>query len=112
MMAPYVLTIALLLLTPKLFSQSMSHFGMDTDGSTTRLSAHIVISGKVVLDDGSAPPKDVLIRSECPGGVRNEGFTDKGGNFQITIDSASPSNGNFGLPRVYESGAGLSSGDW
>src|SRR5579872_3223119 len=46
----------------------------------------ILITGKVVLDDGSAPPPSVLLERVCAmGRPHPEGYTDSKGRFTITL---------------------------
>ena len=59
----------------------------------------IFISGKVMMDDGTAPSEQVVIERVCNGSPRPEGYTDSKGNFsfelgrnQATMVDASYSN--------------------
>ena len=59
----------------------------------------IFISGKVMMDDGTAPTEQVVIERVCNGSPRPEGYTDSKGNFsfelgrnQATMVDASYSN--------------------
>jgi tetratricopeptide (TPR) repeat protein len=45
----------------------------------------ILINGKVMLDDGSAPSEPVRIERVCGGRTRPEGYTDMKGHFQFTL---------------------------
>ena len=46
----------------------------------------ILLTGKVVLDDGTAPPTGILIERICAGGRPHaEGYTDSKGHFTITL---------------------------
>ena len=45
----------------------------------------MLLSGKVVLDDGTPPPERVAIQRVCNGSSRREGYTDSRGNFQIAF---------------------------
>jgi tetratricopeptide (TPR) repeat protein len=47
------------------------------------VSGKLFLSGKVVLNDGSAPPQGVLIQSICRGQSRNETHTDAHGSFSF-----------------------------
>lgn len=68
----------------------------------------IFLSGKVVLDDGGAPPEPVVIERVCNGSPRPEGYTDSKGRFSfqlgqqngMTPDASvgSLSDGPFGSP--------------
>jgi tetratricopeptide (TPR) repeat protein len=48
------------------------------------------VSGKVVLDDGSAPKDRVLIQSDCHGVITAEGYTDNRGAFSIEFTNKEP----------------------
>ena len=45
----------------------------------------VVISGKVVFEDGSPSPEPIAIEKLCGGSSRLEGYTDAKGNFQIQL---------------------------
>lgn len=45
----------------------------------------IFISGKVMLDDGTAPTEQVVIERVCNGNPRPEGYTDSKGHFSIEL---------------------------
>lgn len=45
----------------------------------------IYISGRVVLNDGTAPPEPVVIERVCNGIARPEGYTDSKGRFSIQL---------------------------
>ncbi len=47
----------------------------------------VFLSGKVVLDDGTAPPHNVTIERICNGVVRPEGYTDSKGHFNLQLGS-------------------------
>lgn len=67
----------------------------------------IFLSGKVVLDDGTAPPEPVVIERVCNGQPRPEGYTDSKGRFSFqlgqnqgmmqdaSVSSADPLGGGF-----------------
>jgi len=64
----------------------------------------IFISGKVMLDDGTAPTEQVVIERVCNGSPRPEGYTDSKGHFsfelgknQATMADASYNNSDDGL---------------
>ena len=68
----------------------------------------IFLSGKVVLDDGTAPPEPVVVERVCNGQPRPEGYTDSKGRFSFqlgqnmgmipdaSVGSAADSMGGFG----------------
>ena len=43
------------------------------------------LSGKVLMDDGSAPPEPVVIERVCNGSPRAEGYTDSKGRFSFQL---------------------------
>lgn len=45
----------------------------------------IFVSGRVTLEDGTAPPDPVVIESVCNGSAHNEGYTDAKGYFSIEL---------------------------
>ena len=45
----------------------------------------IFISGKVMMDDGTAPTEQVVIERVCNGSPRPEGYTDSKGNFSFEL---------------------------
>lgn len=45
----------------------------------------MVLTGKVLLDDGSVPPEPVKVERVCFGRPHAEGFTDSKGRFSVTI---------------------------
>lgn len=45
----------------------------------------LFLSGKVQMDDGTAPPDSVVIERNCNGYARNEGYTDSKGNFSFQL---------------------------
>src|SRR5262249_39735032 len=75
-------------------------------------SRPIFLSGKVVTDDGTPPPDQVVIERVCNGQPRPEGYTDSKGRFSFQLgqnsammmDASTPSGdglggGGFGQPR-------------
>jgi tetratricopeptide (TPR) repeat protein len=75
----------------------------------------LILMGKVVMEDGTAPPDSVTIQLVCRGGPRSVGFTDSKGGFSVDLSnrmnnaalldaSQSSSGGGFGAP--YGSGTG------
>jgi Flp pilus assembly protein TadD len=77
----------------------------DQPSQNERMERPVFLSGKVVLDDGTAPPEPVTIELMCHGQVRPEGYTDSRGRFSIqlgqqgaTLMDASVSSGAMGNP--------------
>jgi tetratricopeptide (TPR) repeat protein len=75
----------------------------------------IMISGKVVLDDGTAPPPSILIERVCAGGRPHpEAYTDSKGRFTATLgqelgmmaDASETPNRNE-LPGANPAGGGI-----
>ena len=64
-----------------------------------------IISGKVLLEGGNAPPGPVAIERVCNGVSRKEGYTDSKGQFQIQI------NQNTEFQDASESGSTAPGGD-
>ncbi|MBL8218872.1 MAG: tetratricopeptide repeat protein [Bryobacterales bacterium] len=66
----------------------------------------IFLSGKVVLDDGTAPPEQVVIERICNGNPRPEAYTDSKGRFSFQLgqnshvmaDASVGNNDGFGGP--------------
>lgn len=61
--------------------------GRNPNGPSTEMPGPRVffVTGKVLLDDGSAPPEPVAIKRVCSGFTRNEGYTDGKGHFSIQL---------------------------
>src|SRR5262245_8418685 len=53
----------------------------NTNTNTDTLNRPAYLSGKVQMDDGSAPPEPVVIERVCNGHPRAEGYTDSKGRF-------------------------------
>jgi len=49
------------------------------------LNRALFLSGKVQMDDGTAPPESVVIERNCNGYVRAEGYTDSKGHFSFQL---------------------------
>src|ERR1039458_2291084 len=90
-----------------------------TTNSTTNSSAGtvapppIMVSGRVMLEDGTAPTDSVLIERVCNGNPRAEGYTDARGYFVLPLGSsnsqfqdASESAGGFGRTSQQLGGIG------
>ncbi|MGA2193754.1 MAG: tetratricopeptide repeat protein [Bryobacteraceae bacterium] len=80
-----------------------------TTNSTTNSSAgsvappSIMVSGRVMIEDGTAPSESVVIERVCNGSARAEGYTDTRGYFVLQLGStntqfqdASETAGGFG----------------
>ena len=74
----------------------------------------IMLSGKVMMDDGTPPPELVLIERVCNGVARPEGYTDSKGRFSFQLgqnqamiaDASTGSDMGVGMPGR-DMGAGM-----
>jgi len=57
----------------------------NTNTNTDTLNRPAYLSGKVQMDDGSAPPEPVVIERVCNGHPRAEGYTDSKGRFSFQL---------------------------
>src|SRR5262245_42938974 len=85
---------ALVLLLPGAFAQKSgpgrgtgvpSNPGPTTADADSLTLRPLFVSGKVVLQDGIAPPDPVVIERVCNGVLRREGYTDFKGQFQFEL---------------------------
>src|SRR5258708_9029080 len=53
--------------------------------NTDALNRSVYLSGKVLMDDGSAAPEPVVIERVCNGAPRAEGYTDSKGRFSFQL---------------------------
>src|SRR5437763_4408931 len=90
MAARSLLCIALLLTSLSAFAQIVSDLANPTrfpaDTSANARGAHVIISGKVVADDGAAPPQPVAIQRVCNGQTSTIAYTDASGSFQFDLN--------------------------
>ena len=56
-----------------------------TPNNFPEMQRPIFLSGKVVLQDGTAPPEPVVIERVCNGVVRPQGYTDSKGRFSFQL---------------------------
>ncbi len=56
-----------------------------TTTTPSNLATPVFISGRVLLDDGTAPPEPASIERVCTGTTRTEGYTDSQGYFAIQL---------------------------
>jgi tetratricopeptide (TPR) repeat protein len=56
-----------------------------TTSGTTQRPSTLFITGRVTLEDGTAPPDTATIERVCSGSVRAEGYTDSKGYFSIEV---------------------------
>ncbi len=74
----------------------------------------IFLSGRVLLEDGTAPTESVVIESVCGSSQHNEGYTDSKGYFSIEFgrrmgvlqDASETSGGGFGADGLGGTGPG------
>jgi tetratricopeptide (TPR) repeat protein len=90
MAARPLLCIALLLTSLSACAQIVSDRANPTrfpaDTSANARAAHVIISGKVVADDGAAPPQPVAIQRMCNGQTSTMAYTDASGSFQFDLN--------------------------
>src|SRR5437764_11230896 len=76
------------------------------DTSTNARAAPVIISGKVVVDDGAVPTQPVAVQRMCNGQVRTVAYTDASGSFQVDLNRDEQSS-SVSLPLASEgTGAG------
>ncbi len=68
----------------------------------------IFISGKVMMDDGTAPTEQVVIERICNGSPRPEGYTDSKGNFSFELGRNQATMADASYSNVDDSFGGLS----
>src|SRR5437879_7009920 len=56
------------------------------DTSTNARTAPVIISGKVVADDGAVPTQPVAVQRMCNGQVRTVAYTDASGSFHVDLN--------------------------
>ena len=73
-----------------------------TPNTSQSMPVPVPLSGRVMVDDGTAPPETVVIERVCNGNVRAEGYTDHKGYFSVDLgmdqgvpQDASTSGGRF-----------------
>ncbi len=105
-------------------SGGYSPSGGTSDPELTR--PDILLSGKVVVDDGMPPPGQVAVQTVCRGQKRTVAYTDSNGEFSFTLaehkagsrsmgasfDDASTSGGSDGLPIGDSPNALVNSREW
>jgi tetratricopeptide (TPR) repeat protein len=70
----------------------------------------IFLSGKVVLDDGTPPPDNVVIERVCNGIARPEGYTDSKGRFSFQLGQNQHMMPDASVSSAADSGFGNSGG--
>ena len=90
-----------------------------TTGATAppRSAQQMRLSGRVMLDDGTAPPSLAIMERVCNGTPRSEGYTDGKGYFSIVlgqeteiIGDASEANSTHNSPLASAGGGAMGSG--
>src|SRR3954469_15943516 len=66
----------------------------------------IYLSGKVQMDDGSAPPSQVVIERVCNGVARPEGYTSSKGHFSFALGQNTAVLADASVGRMGESPMG------
>ncbi len=71
---------------------SVSMAGVGGQTPETAGERSIIFSGKVTLDDGSAPPSPVMLRRVCSSRAYDAGYTDSDGAFSFEVDASKSTN--------------------
>ena len=77
--------------TPNPNTRNTNTYPTDQTQQNTDIARPIYLSGKVTLDDGTAPPDLVRIEKICGASPRPQGYTDSKGRFNFQLD------GNIGV---------------
>jgi Flp pilus assembly protein TadD len=64
-----------------------TNFPLSTTNGNNTIARPIYLSGKVILQDGTAPPDFVKIERICGGTPHPQGYTDTKGRFNFQVDS-------------------------
>jgi len=82
--------VTLLLTSLSAFAQIMPDLAnpvrFPVDTSTHARTAPVIVSGKVVADDGAVPTQPVAVQRMCNGQVRTMAETDASGSFQVDLN--------------------------
>src|SRR6266571_5245739 len=110
MAARSLFSVVLLLTSLSAFTQIVPDLAnpvrFPVDTSTNARTAPVIISGKVVADDGAAPAQPVAVQRMCNGQVRTVAYTDASGSFQVDLNRDEQSS-SVSLPLASEgTGAG------
>jgi tetratricopeptide (TPR) repeat protein len=70
--------------------------GASTAAGQAELSKEnaVLLSGSVLMNDGSAPPASVLVRRSCKGRIEGEVWTDSQGHYSFKVDSSRNATGS------------------
>src|SRR5207244_11401720 len=86
MAARSLFSVVLLLTSLSAFTQIVPDLAnpvrFPVDTSTNARTAPVIISGKVVADDGAVPTQPVAVQRMCNGHVRTVAYTDASGSFE------------------------------
>lgn len=105
--------------TPTSIPNSPSNTPSTTNPQSSGFPQPIPITGRVLLEDGTAPTESVTIERVCNGNPRAEGFTDSKGYFFIELGSrnntaalqdASEVSGGMGSMNPNRMGTGMGMG--
>src|SRR5437667_8778294 len=92
MAARSLFSVVLLLTSLSAFTQIVPDLAnpvrFPVDTSTNARTAPVIISGKVVTDDGAVPTQLIAVQRMCNGQVRNVAYTDASGAFQVDLARA------------------------
>src|SRR5438034_7806962 len=90
MAARSLFSVVLLLTSLSAFTQIVPDLAnpvrFPVDTSTNARTAPVIISGKVVADDGAVPTQPVAVQRMCNGQVRTVAYTDASGSFQVDLN--------------------------
>jgi tetratricopeptide (TPR) repeat protein len=84
---------------PDLANPVRSPVDMSTNARTAPVTAPVIVSGKVVVDDGAVPTQPVAVQRMCNGQARTMAETDASGSFQVDLNrDEQPSSAPLPLP--------------
>src|SRR5256712_11914910 len=90
MAARSLFSVVLLLISLSAFTQIVPDLAnpvrFPVDTSTNARTAPVIISGKVVVDDGAVPTQPVAVQRMCNGQVRNVAYPDASGSVQVDLN--------------------------
>ena len=71
--------------TPNTTTRQPGNFPTQSTQSPDFMQRPLYVSGKVTLDDGTAPPESVVMQLVCNASPRSVGYTDSKGRFSIDL---------------------------
>ena len=111
-MNPRVLgCVFILCISFNLCAQVNGPFGTQRDGlQSADLRVNLMVSGRVINEDGSPPPERVAIQTDCWGRIRTQTYTDQNGAFIFTLSNMGTDESNQTARITPEPIAGASLG--